>query len=360
MTTLSEGKVDKILKNIYYNLKNPYAYTSQSNVYRAVKKSHPQIKKVQVVKWFRKQLSATLHKPVRYRFPRNKTIVMNIDDQYQADLCDLTSIAKDNDGYKFILTVINCFSRLAFAIALKSKHGKVVSEALDTIFRQHVCKRFQSDKGTEFYNVHVQKVLDHYKIVRWGSENDDVKCAIVERFNRTLKSRMFKYFTAQNTRRYIEVLPSLVHGYNNTVHRSIKMAPANVTKKDQLRLRKILYSTQVAKKGYKYSIGDLVRISKARVVFRKGYLPNWTDEIFLVVDQHKIPQSVYTIQDYRGELIKGKFYEHELQRVENPDAFRVEKVIRTRIRAGKKEYLVKWFNFDHSANSWVKEKDLIV
>ena len=74
----------------------------------------------------------------------------------------------------------------------------------------------------------------------------------------------------------------------------------------------------------------------------------------------KKPQSVYTIKDYRGELIKGKFYEHELQQVENPEAFRVEKVIRTRIRGGKKEYLVKWLNFDHSSNSWVKQKDLIV
>ena len=245
---LTDNKVDKILKNIYYNLKNPNAYTSQANVYRVVKKSHPQIKKVQVVRWFRKQLSPTLHKPVRYRFSRNKTIVMNIADQYQSDLCDMTNIAKDNDNHKYVITTVDCFSRLASAIPLKSKHGKNVAEALDTIFRECPCKRFQSDKGTEFYNVHVQKVLDKYKVVRWGSENEDVKCALVERFNRTLKTRMFKYFTAQNTRRYIDVLPDLVHGYNHTVHRSIKMAPANVTKKDQLRLRKILYSKKVVKK----------------------------------------------------------------------------------------------------------------
>lgn len=357
---LTDNKVDKILKNIYYNLKNPNAYTSQANVYRIVKKSHPQIKKVQVTRWFRKQLSPTLHKPVRYRFSRNKTIVMNIDDQYKADLCDMSNIAKDNDMYKYLLTVINLFSRRAWAIPLKSKHGKSVAEALDSIFRESPCKRFQTDKGTEFYNVHVQKVLDKYKVVRWGSENEDVKCALVERFNRTLKTRMFKYFTAQNTRRYIDVLPDLVHGYNHTVHRSIKMAPANVTKKDQLRLRQILYSKKVVRKRYKYSVGDLVRIGKARVVFRKGYLPSWTDEIFTIVSRDKKPQSVYTIKDYRGELIKGKFYEHELQQVENPEAFRVEKVIRTRIRGGKKEYLVKWFNFDQSSNSWVKQKDLIV
>ena len=171
---------------------------------------------------------------------------------------------------------------------------------------------------------------------------------------------MFKYFTAQSTRRYIDVLPDLVHGYNNTVHRSIKMAPANVTKKDQSRLRQILYSTKVEIKNYKYRVGDLVRISKARVAFRKGYLPSWTDEIFEVNSQDKKPQPVYTVKDHKGELIKGTFYEHELQQVENPDAFRVERVIRTRIRGGKKEYLVKWFNYHHSSNSWVKQKDLIV
>ncbi len=84
-----------------------------------------------MTRWFRKQLSPTLHKPVRYRFSRNKTIVMSIGDQYQADLCDMTNIAKDNDGYKFLLTVKDCFSRRAWAIPLKSKHGKIVAEALD-------------------------------------------------------------------------------------------------------------------------------------------------------------------------------------------------------------------------------------
>ena len=96
---------------------------------------------------------------------------------------------------------------------------------------------------------------------------------------------MYKYFTAKNTYRYVDVIQSLVDGYNNTYHRSIKMKPASVRKRHQSIIRQHLYGIQKLsekrraerKKSYKYMIGDLVRIIKQRSAFARGYLPNWTE-----------------------------------------------------------------------------------
>ena len=101
---------DSILNKIYYDLNSPVAYSSKNNVFAAAKKIDKSINRSDVDTWFKKQLAPTLHKPVRYRFPRNKTIVMSIGEQYQADLCDMAKFSAQNDNMKFLLTCINCFS----------------------------------------------------------------------------------------------------------------------------------------------------------------------------------------------------------------------------------------------------------
>ena len=145
---------------------------------------------------------------------------------------------------------------------------------------------------------------------------------------------MYKFFTANNTRRYIDILQDLVVAYNNTVHSSIKMAPSKVQRSDQVQLRQELYKKELSK-SYKYELNSHVRISKARRMFKKGYLPNWTDEIFTVFAREKKLQPVYTLKDYNGNIIEGKFYEEELQQVIAPDEFRIEKVLQKK-RQGKR------------------------
>ena len=140
-------QMDQILNNIYYDLKSPYAYTSKANVYKEAKKKLPELRRKDVNLWFQKELAPTLHKPVRYKFKRNKTIVLAIGDQYQSDLCDMTNVSKNNDGFTFLLTCIDCFSRYAWVKPIENKSGKVVARALESIFRERVCKRMQTDKG---------------------------------------------------------------------------------------------------------------------------------------------------------------------------------------------------------------------
>ena len=138
---------------------------------------------------------------------------------------------------------------------------------MEEIFQEKVCKRLQTDKGKEYLNQHVRKLLKKYNVELWTS-NNDVKAAMVERFNRTMKTRMYKYFTANNTRRYVDVLSKLISGYNNTKHSSINMTPASVQRPiDAIKVRQKLYGKPSIVKNYKYRVGDHVRISKARRQF---------------------------------------------------------------------------------------------
>ena len=146
---------------------------------------------------------------------------------------------------------------------------------------------------------------------------------MAERFNRTLKTRMWKYFTAKNIRVYIDILQDIVQGYNNSYHRSIGRAPASVSLLNVGQMRRKLYEKSWTKprRKFKFKLGDQVRISKSRRTFQKGYLPSWTQEIFIVT--YIIPRvpPVYRLQDYAYDEIEGVFYAEELQKVHNLTTF---------------------------------------
>ena len=138
-----------------------------------------------------------------------------IDHQFQADLVDVKSLKKYNSGYTFILTCFDVFSKFAWAIPLKDKTGRSLVEAFRNIFAQgRKPLRLQTDKGTEFRNNTFQSFLKSEKVDFFVTENNDVKASIVERFNSTLKERLWRYFTRKIILRYAEVLPSLIRSYN--------------------------------------------------------------------------------------------------------------------------------------------------
>ena len=155
-----EGEIENLLHKLYYDPKESTAFTSAENIYREAKNIDKNITRSIVQQWLQKQLTATLHKPLRFNFPRNKTIVVSIDDQWQADLCDMSRTAKYNDGTTFILTCIDCFSKYAWLEPLKRKTDDEIVEALKRILKSgRRPKRLQTDKGTEFVNRKVQSLL---------------------------------------------------------------------------------------------------------------------------------------------------------------------------------------------------------
>jgi len=175
-----------------------------------------------------KRDSYTLHKPRRLQFPRRKTYSKGIADLYQVDLVDVSGYSLHNDGSRYLLTCIGVFSKRAWAVPVRRKTGQNVAEAFEKILSDGNCNMVQSDKGTEFLNSTFQAMLRRHGIKFYTSENEDLKAAVVERFNRTLKSKMFRNFTHANMRCYLDVLNDFLHSYNNTYHRSIGMAPSEV------------------------------------------------------------------------------------------------------------------------------------
>ena len=360
---------EKYLQKVYYDPAHPAGFGGLEAVYRAAAEDGVPITRHRVAEWLKKQETYTLHKPARKSYPRNRVMVSGIDIQWQADLADLSSLSKFNQGYRYILTCIDIFSKYAWAIPLKTKSASSLLSAFQKLLssgRKPI--KLQTDMGTEFNNQNLQDFLRE-KDIRFFTTYNETKASVVERFNRTLKSKMWKYFTANNTLKYIDVLPKLMKAYNSTWHRSIRSKPKDVTLANEEQVRQNLYGQPSSssssskmlqpkrKQTFKFHKGDTVRISMLARPFRKGYLPQWTEEIFTVAN--KLPRSppVYKLKDYDGEELEGTFYEAELQRVDKPDdVYRVERVLRKRRRKdGTYEYFVKWFNYPEKFNSWVSE-----
>ena len=172
-------------------------------------------------------------------FSRRKTYSKGIADLYQIDLADVSSLSPFNDGMRHLLTCIDIFTKRARAVPVRTKSGRDVTEAFEEILNERTCNMVQSDKGTEFLNSTFHGMLRRRGIHFYTSENEDLKASVVERFNWTLKSKMYRYFTRANTRRYVDVLDDLLHLYNNTYHWSIGMVLAEVGShnEDEVRVR---------------------------------------------------------------------------------------------------------------------------
>lgn len=300
------------------------------------------------------QLVTELHKPARRNYPRRRVIMLGINDLLQADLVEMKPYAKINKNYKYLLTIINTFSKFAWAIPIKDKSANATTLAMESVLRtlKYSPKNLQTDDGKEFFNSQFRKLIDKYGINHYSTYSG-LKASIVERFNRTLKNKMWKQFSMQGTYKWIDITPELVNEYNNTIHRTIKMKPIDVSDKNEKSLLNTVYNNvKIFRKG-KFRLGDRVRVSKQRHIFEKGYTPNWTTEIFQIRKVQITNPVTYLLNDYQKNPIKGGFYEAELQKVVYPDTYLIEKVLQ---KKGNQLY-VKWLGFDTTHNSWISETD---
>ena len=303
------------------------------------------------------ELANELHKPIRKKFKKRHVFSSNVDAIWASDLVDMQSFSKYNKGYKYILTIIDVFSKFGWAIPLKTKNGKDVTRAFAKLWtEQEPPVRLWTDKGKEFYNKSMKSLLKRYNVHIYSTENEE-KSSVVERWNRTIKRYMWKYFTTYSTKKYIDVLPDIIDKYNNTYHRSIKCTP--VAAREPLNYQRVfdaLYPSTADKKAKsKFKVGDRVRIVRKKNTFEKGFTPNWTEEVFTISKVKQTRPVTYTIIDTDGEEIKGSFYEQELQKT-NQEIYRIEKVVKKRRRNGVQEVYVKWLGYNK--HSWIPITDL--
>ena len=374
---------DAYLEQLYFD---PYKAGSFSGIdafyEEIIKDGNPyNLKKSQVKTWLQSRDTYTLQKNVKRSFKRNKVTIYDINTQWDADLAVMEKYKSDNDGYAYILFVIDIFSRFLRTVALKTRQCSDMTNAFKSIFNEAKPKLLRTDAGSEFICQSVKQLLKEDDIGHIITRNEQ-KAQFAEVAIKNIKSRLFKYFMHKGNKRWIDVLEQFTDSYNRTYHSSIRRAPitVNATTRDEVwatqnilpvldeierKKKKIGFSKKKMSKHrlrpFKYKIGDHVRISHLRKTFERGYDQKFSGEIFKVTQRSRrdrIP--IYKISDYSGEPIVGTFYEPELQKVtlDENASFKIEKVLKTRKRKGKKEYFVKWLYYPKKFNSWVTEDEL--
>lgn len=307
----------------------------------------------------KEQVVKEIHRPARRNFQRRSVILKGINDLWQADLMDMKSLKKYNNGYAYILTIIDCFTKFAWALPLKTKSKQEVVERFNIIIQTSgPPNNLQTDRGTEFYNKPFQELMDKLGINHYSTYSTK-KASIVERLIRTLKNKLHASFSYNGNYKWVgKCLENVLHSYNNTTHSITKYRPVDVNTDSEniVKYNIIKFNnkrTKLSKKNFK--IGDSVRISKYKSSFDKGYTPNWSTEIFTINAVNKTAPVTYHIQDQRQQPISGSFYQEELQKTNNPNVYLIEKVIR---KKGDKLF-VKWLGLSNRENSWVNKSSIV-
>ena len=297
------------LKKFYLDPKFPGSYSGAYKFYQEVKNIHPKVTLKKVNEFLKSQDAYTLHK--RTRKPKfRRTLVFKPRDLWQIDLLDMQKYSKENDGYRYICVIIDCFSRYVWVKPLKNKTGKATVKALALLLMNERPKLIQADQGTEFFNRDVKRVLEAFGPKLYHTYTDK-KAAIVERVQRTLRGRLGRLFTKRGNFKWIDKIDDIVTAYNNTHHSSIKMKPADV---DEEHIANIFFnSLPNLKKTIKFSNGDRVRILIKKNQFAKEFEKSWSEEIFKIKRIQNTNPITYLIEDLDGEDIIGGFYTEELQ-----------------------------------------------
>ena len=213
-----------------------------------------------------------------------------------ADLADIQLISKINKGIRFLLCVIDIFSKYAWVVPLKDKKGVSIINTFQKILKESNKKpnKIWVDKGSEFYNNSFKKWLEDDDIEMYSTNNEG-KYVVAERFIRTLKNKIYKHMIAVSKNVYFEILDDIVDEYNNTYHRTIKMKPVDVKSGNYIEC-----NVNSNDKDPKFQVGDHVRISKYKNIFAKGYTPNWSEEVFVIKEVKNTVPLTHFISNLNG------------------------------------------------------------
>ena len=362
------------LKDIYHDVSNPAGLGGIRQLYREGRKRNKKITLRDVKDFLQQSRTYTLHKPTRKRFPRRKILAPKPRVIMTCDLGDFSALQKHNKGVKYILFCLDVFSRYLQVAPLTSKSAQSTLNALQTILESEKSKgitRLFTDLGTEFYNRKVKEYLTSKRVLLYSNYSRETKASLAERVIRTIKSKIYKFLTLNNTLTYIDVLPTLVEAYNRTPHRGLgrEQTPTQVHQLRELPLikaqfRRMYLNRPAVKKAISsdLTVGDIVRlqsVSRTQFKFNKAYTINNTEELFKItrVDTSQtIP--TYYLKDLGDEEVKGAFYRDELIKTSLPDAYQVD-VLKSRTHRGKRQYWVHWRGYPSKFDGWIDAADLL-
>ena len=303
-----------------------------------------------------KDLSNELNKPVINKFERKKIVINHIDEIHSCDLVDMIKYSKVNRGYKYIFTNIDIFSKYAWAFPIKSKTIKDIKPCFEKIFKERKPKYIWSDQESSFFSKEMLNFFEDNNVKIYHTYSN-LKAVVIERFNRSLRELMMKAFVKNNNTVWYNILPELIKKYNNRFHNTIKDKPININKTNEKHIKNTVYNYDITNKKPKYKINDLVRISLRRKELFDKATGNikWSEELFKIHSIDKSNIITYKIKDLNNEIIKGIFYEKELQKTRNTsNEYIIEKILKT----NKNKIYVKWRGYISSFNSWIDKNNV--
>lgn len=360
--------VDDYLTKAYYTKSAPASYSSASKLWKHIKLDPEKPAKLNfktLLRWYDLQDTHIIHKrPVR-RFRREPIVVEYSDQQWDSDLITLNALKQHNDGYCYILGCIDLFSRYAWAVCLKTKSGNEMKAALQTIFsRGRKCEILRSDRGAEYTNGVVRAYLRELGVKQIFAYNE-LHANYIERWNRTMENKLYKYFYEHQTLRYVDVLDDMVASYNATIHSTINMAPRDVTDANSREIYERVYMPIVkgaasARPKHKFSVGDKVRLSYSVKPFQRGYAEQFSEELFEVTYVLPTNPPRYKLVDMMNDEITGSFYESEMVLANPPDdsTYKIDKVISRKKINGVMHGLVNWYGYGPKFRTWVPVSQL--
>lgn len=304
------------LKSVYYDIEHPASFGSVKNLNESTGD--------QVRDWLLEQDAYTLHVPTRRKYKTNHYLVFGPNELYELDLIDLKNIARFNYGYKYILCVIDCFTKFLWATPLTDKTAGKTTEAFKKIIESsnQIPKTINMDRGSEFNNKIFKAYVNKIGIqLNFPYIQSYQKAAMVERVIRSIKEKMFKYFTSRGPtyRKYIDVLPKIIKSYNAKVHSTTKLAPVNFKLSDTVNVYNNIRNKTTSHdttEPAKFMKGDFVRIVRKKSILEHGFTQRWTPEIFRI---HNIiwkdPIPLYNLVDMENVPVNGKFYGSQLLKI---------------------------------------------
>jgi len=307
---------NSILKKHYYDIES--GYQSAEKLFKKVKSFKITLKKVK--EFIRNQnlneITATKKKTVNREMPSYSEVM-------HVDLVDMSDYKKQNDSYCWMFNAINSFTRVAYSYPLKTKSDKETAVAMKKLIEDSpTFKTVMTDDGSEwkgaFSKLLKSEGIKHITTAPYTPESNGK----VERFNKTIKNILFKYFKSNDTYKWVDILPKLVKNYNNTYHRIIKTEPKNVRehnkKKVFANMIKSMINTKVTN-DKKLKVGTQVRVWEAKKLFEKSYKKEWSKEIYTIKDiKYGIRNLVYdkyVVNDANGKQQKKKYLLSELKPV---------------------------------------------
>ena len=368
--------MDTFLRETYYNPAHVAGFGSVRKLLTAAKNAGFENATLGNVKrWLLKQETYGLTKPARRHFKRSSVVVEGLDAQWEVDLMDMSRLAKFNSDRRYVLVVVDVFSRFCWTNVLKTKTATEVARALSGIFQLGRKPRYslRSDKGREFTGKAVQRVLEENGIHHYLTHNE-TKAGHVERLVKTLKTKLFKYMLHKQTHTWSKVVSDVTGAYNRSMHRSLGRTPASVNQANEaeVRLQQYLIKNKIKLPGEprpkprkrrhpkpatpKFKVDEVVRISKLPTTFAREYDEKWTSELFRVKRVYKRQGVfIYKLVDWQGEDISGSFYSEELTKGDEPEGgvYKIERVIKKRGRGKRTQGLIRWFGWPSKYDSWI-------